>query len=233
MFHGLQVKKLWARLAHIRRLLRLKLANSSQGDHARVHHRREPVFSVAGSFGISIRLGYLFGLYRGTRIAVIGCLVLLIRNFARSSARSSAGLPAIRAWTLQVFRLNHKPKIAPPRAAPTAPEIVPINPDPGPARRAPKAAPITAPMPPNAIVADCLPFGSNGTAILGALIRPAHPSRCLAGEIGRRCLLSAAFLLWPPILFFSLTPARCGTLGINSTPAASSATSTVSIRPLL
>ena len=56
---------------------------------ATMHERSIVVFGGtgflgAGWFGISVRLGFLFGLRRGIRIGGIGCLVLMIRNFARS-----------------------------------------------------------------------------------------------------------------------------------------------------
>jgi hypothetical protein len=43
----------------------------------------EPGFSAAASFGISGSVGFLFGLRQGTRIGVLGCLLLMIRNFNR------------------------------------------------------------------------------------------------------------------------------------------------------
>jgi hypothetical protein len=47
----------------------------------------------------------------------------------------------------EVFRLNHIPKIKPPRSAPPTRRTVPVKPEPGPAIGAPVAAPTTAPMP--------------------------------------------------------------------------------------
>jgi hypothetical protein len=43
----------------------------------------EPGFSVAASFGISAKTGFPFGLHQGIRIGVIGCSVVMIRNFNR------------------------------------------------------------------------------------------------------------------------------------------------------
>ena len=40
-------------------------------------------FSAAASFGISASVGFLFGLHQGTRIGVLTCLLLMIRNFNR------------------------------------------------------------------------------------------------------------------------------------------------------
>jgi hypothetical protein len=44
----------------------------------------EPGFSAAASFAISTGVGFLFGLHPGTRIALTGCLLLMIHNFNRS-----------------------------------------------------------------------------------------------------------------------------------------------------
>ena len=44
----------------------------------------EPGFSVAASFGVFAHADFRFGVHRGTRIALTGCLLLTIRNFNRS-----------------------------------------------------------------------------------------------------------------------------------------------------
>jgi hypothetical protein len=64
----------------------------------------EPGFSAAASFGISARVGFLFGLHRGTRTGVMGNLHLMIRNFNQSKRifttnnRSRMHLLALTVW---------------------------------------------------------------------------------------------------------------------------------------
>ena len=61
-------------------------------------------FSAAASFGISASVGFLFGLHQGTRIGVMGCLLLMIRNFNRlkrifnDEHRSRMRLLALTLW---------------------------------------------------------------------------------------------------------------------------------------
>jgi hypothetical protein len=64
----------------------------------------EPGFSAAASFGISASMGFLFGLHQDTRIGVMDCLLLMIRNFNRSKRifttnnRSRMHLLALTVW---------------------------------------------------------------------------------------------------------------------------------------
>ena len=60
--------------------------------------------AAAGAFGISASVGFLFGLHQGTRIGVLVCLLLMIRNFNRlkristMNNRSCVRLLALTLW---------------------------------------------------------------------------------------------------------------------------------------
>jgi hypothetical protein len=59
----------------------------------------EPGFSAAASFGISAIASFPFGLHQGIRTGVIGCSVLMIRNFNRSGPTFTTSVQ----WPMQLL----------------------------------------------------------------------------------------------------------------------------------